>query len=214
MAELQRHDQLPRHAFEREGGTDSVGLRSDGSGPTAANAKRQRWHRVSPGHPQAVQLPEINPENNPRRSDQKSTQKSSWCNQYQEGVTRLSVGSARGPAALSRSTRATTDPLRQRSALFGLGIAMFVTARLGLAPWDVFHQGVSHAHRHSGSAWVIELTGLLLLLLWIPLRQRPGVGTILNALVIGVVVDLDRPPPPVHRSVARRGSPTWSAPSS
>jgi uncharacterized membrane protein YczE len=73
--------------------------------------------------------------------------------------------------------------------LFGLGISMFVTARLGLAPWDVFHQGVS---RHTGIplGWVIEIVGFALLLLWIPLRQRPGVGTILNAIVIGQVVNL------------------------
>lgn len=74
-------------------------------------------------------------------------------------------------------------------ALFGLGISMFVAAHLGLAPWDVFHQGVS---RHTGIAlgWAIEIVGFLLLLLWIPLRQRPGVGTILNALEIGLVVNL------------------------
>ncbi|MEP7047619.1 MAG: hypothetical protein ABI949_13110 [Ilumatobacteraceae bacterium] len=74
-------------------------------------------------------------------------------------------------------------------ALFGLGISMFVTAKLGLAPWDVFHQGVS---RHTGIplGWVIEIVGFLLLLLWIPLRQRPGAGTILNALEIGLVVNL------------------------
>jgi uncharacterized membrane protein YczE len=74
-------------------------------------------------------------------------------------------------------------------ALFGLGISMFVTARLGLAPWDVFHQGVS---RHTGISlgWVIEIVGFILLLLWIPLRQRPGLGTILNALEIGLVVNL------------------------
>ena len=66
---------------------------------------------------------------------------------------------------------------------------MFVTARLGLAPWDVFHQGVA---RHVGLklGWVIEITGFVLLLLWIPLRQRPGVGTILNAVEIGLVVNL------------------------
>ncbi len=74
-------------------------------------------------------------------------------------------------------------------ALFGLGISMFVTARLGLAPWDVFHQGVSH-HTGIPLGWVIEIVGFLLLLLWIPLRQRPGVGTILNALEIGLVVSL------------------------
>lgn len=74
-------------------------------------------------------------------------------------------------------------------AMFGLGISMFVTAKLGLAPWDVFHQGVS---RHTGIAlgWVIEIVGFLLLVLWIPLRQRPGLGTILNALEVGLVVNL------------------------
>jgi uncharacterized membrane protein YczE len=74
-------------------------------------------------------------------------------------------------------------------ALFGLGISMFVTAELGLAPWDVFHQGVS---RHTGLSlgWVIEIAGFVLLLLWIPLHQRPGVGTILNAVEIGLVVNL------------------------
>jgi uncharacterized membrane protein YczE len=74
-------------------------------------------------------------------------------------------------------------------AFFGLGISMFVAAHLGLAPWDVFHQGVS---KHTGISlgWVIEIVGFALLLLWIPLRQRPGVGTILNALEIGIVVNL------------------------
>jgi uncharacterized membrane protein YczE len=66
---------------------------------------------------------------------------------------------------------------------------MFVTAHLGLAPWDVFHQGVA---RHTGLAlgWVIEIVGFLLLLLWIPLHQRPGLGTILNVAEVGLVVNL------------------------
>lgn len=74
-------------------------------------------------------------------------------------------------------------------ASFGLGISMFVAAHLGLAPWDVFHQGVA---RHAGISlgWAIQITGLLLLLLWIPLHQRPGVGTILNAIEVGLVVNL------------------------
>ena len=66
---------------------------------------------------------------------------------------------------------------------------MFVTARLGLAPWDVFHQGVA-VHTGLKLGWVIEITGVVLLLLWIPLRQRPGVATILNAVEIGLVVNL------------------------
>jgi uncharacterized membrane protein YczE len=74
-------------------------------------------------------------------------------------------------------------------ACFALGISMLVAARLGLAPWDVFHQGVA-SHTGVSLGWVIEIVGFLLLLLWIPLRQRPGVGTILNALEIGLVVNL------------------------
>jgi uncharacterized membrane protein YczE len=74
-------------------------------------------------------------------------------------------------------------------ACFALGISMFVTAHLGLAPWDVFHQGVS-SHTGLSLGWVIEIVGFLLLLLWIPLRQRPGIGTILNAVEIGLVVNL------------------------
>ncbi len=74
-------------------------------------------------------------------------------------------------------------------ACFGTGISMFVTARLGLAPWDVFHQGIA-IHTGLKLGWVIEITGVLLLLLWIPLRQRPGVATILNAVEIGMVVNL------------------------
>lgn len=74
-------------------------------------------------------------------------------------------------------------------ALFGAGIALILEAHLGAAPWDVFHQGVSRLTGISVGK-VIVLTGLALLLLWIPLRQRPGVGTILNAVEIGIVVDL------------------------
>ncbi|MFN8022703.1 MAG: hypothetical protein U0Q03_14340 [Acidimicrobiales bacterium] len=77
-------------------------------------------------------------------------------------------------------------------AMFGLGISCILEADLGAAPWDAFHQGVS---KHTGISvgTVIVIVGLLLLLLWIPLRQRPGLGTILNALEIGVTVDLIMP---------------------
>lgn len=76
--------------------------------------------------------------------------------------------------------------------LFGTGIAFILEAHLGAAPWDAFHQGVSELTGISVGK-VIVLTGLALLVLWIPLRQRPGVGTILNALEIGIVVDLVEP---------------------
>ena len=72
-------------------------------------------------------------------------------------------------------------------ALFGLGIDMFITSELGAAPWDVFHLGVE---RHTGIdvGLVIEITGVFILLLWIPLRERMGWGTLLNAVEIGLVV--------------------------
>jgi uncharacterized membrane protein YczE len=73
-------------------------------------------------------------------------------------------------------------------AMFGVGIALILQAHLGAAPWDVFHQGVSELTGISIGT-VIVIVGVLLLLLWIPLRQRPGVGTLLNAVVVGVVVD-------------------------
>jgi len=74
-------------------------------------------------------------------------------------------------------------------ALFGLGISMFLTADLGVAPWDVLHQGID---RHTGIpvGIVIEITGVIILLLWIPLRERMGWGTLMNAIEIGLVVFL------------------------
>lgn len=77
-------------------------------------------------------------------------------------------------------------------ALFGLGITLFVRADLGLPPWDVFHLGVADNMGLSLGVVIIAV-GLLLLLLWIPLRQRPGLGTILNAVEIGTVVNLTKP---------------------
>lgn len=73
--------------------------------------------------------------------------------------------------------------------LFGMGIASMVRADLGLSPWDVLHQGV--AGRTALTIGTVSiLTSLAVLLLWIPLRERPGIGTLLNAVLIGLVVDL------------------------
>lgn len=73
--------------------------------------------------------------------------------------------------------------------LFGLGIAFQIRATLGLAPWDVFGQGLANITGLSfGLATV--LASALILLLWIPLKQMPGLGTIFNALLIGPFVDL------------------------
>ena len=72
--------------------------------------------------------------------------------------------------------------------LYGISMAFMVESSLGLNPWDVFHQGVSKATGIS-FGWVVLLTGIPVLLLWIPLRQRPGFGTIANLVVIGFVAD-------------------------
>ena len=77
-------------------------------------------------------------------------------------------------------------------ALFGVGIALILEANLGAAPWDVFHQGISRLTNISVGT-VIVATGLILLLVWIPLRQRPGIGTLLNALEIGITVNVIEP---------------------
>ena len=71
--------------------------------------------------------------------------------------------------------------------LFGLGISMFLAAKVGMAPWDVFHQGMAKKLGISVGV-MIEITGVFVLLLWIPLRQRLGLGTLLNAFEIGFVV--------------------------
>lgn len=73
--------------------------------------------------------------------------------------------------------------------LYGASMALLLRAGLGLDPWDVFHQGLS-AHVGLSFGMLVNLVGALVLLLWIPLRQRPGIGTIANVLVIGTSVDL------------------------
>ncbi|WP_205528668.1 YczE/YyaS/YitT family protein [Desertimonas flava] len=77
-------------------------------------------------------------------------------------------------------------------AIFGLGVAMLIDADLGAAPWDVFHTGVSDLTGMPVGT-VIILVGVALLGLWIPLRERVGLGTILNAVLIGATVDVARP---------------------
>jgi uncharacterized membrane protein YczE len=73
--------------------------------------------------------------------------------------------------------------------LCGLGIAFMVAADLGLAPWSVLDQGIS---RHTGIpiGTVSIIVGAVVLAAWIPLRERPGLGTVLNVLLIGTTIDL------------------------
>jgi uncharacterized membrane protein YczE len=72
--------------------------------------------------------------------------------------------------------------------LYGVSMAFMVESRLGLNPWDVFHQGLSKVTGLS-FGWVVILLGIPIMALWIPLRQRPGFGALANLIVIGVVVD-------------------------
>ncbi|MEV5397831.1 YczE/YyaS/YitT family protein [Streptomyces cellulosae] len=73
-------------------------------------------------------------------------------------------------------------------ALYGASSALLVRSGLGLEPWNVLHQGLSE---RTGLSMGVVLTalGALILLLWIPLRQRPGLGTVSNVLVIGAAMD-------------------------
>jgi uncharacterized membrane protein YczE len=72
---------------------------------------------------------------------------------------------------------------------YGIAIALLVRAGIGVPPWDVFAQGIT---RQTGIPFglVVNLVGALVLLLWIPLRQRPGIGTLLNVLLIGPSAEL------------------------
>lgn len=72
--------------------------------------------------------------------------------------------------------------------LYGVGSALMIEANLGLDPWSVFHQGLS---RRTGLSigTVTILVGAAVMLLWIPLRQRPGLGTVSNVVVIGLALD-------------------------
>ncbi|QOT21413.1 YitT family protein [Paenarthrobacter sp. YJN-D] len=74
-------------------------------------------------------------------------------------------------------------------AMYGISLAMFIRAGLGLDPWDVFHQGLSQKTGLSIGVVVIAVS-FLVLLLWIPLRQMPGIGTIANAVLVGLFADL------------------------
>ena len=72
--------------------------------------------------------------------------------------------------------------------LFAVSLALLVTADLGLDPWDVLHQGLSRTlDVRLGS--VVIIASLAVLALWVPLRQRPGLGTVLNAVLVGVMFE-------------------------
>jgi uncharacterized membrane protein YczE len=73
--------------------------------------------------------------------------------------------------------------------LFGVGIALMLQSDLGLPPWDVLHQGLAEEFGLTVGIWSIIIS-FVVLLLWLPLRERYGIGTVLNAIIIGIVIDL------------------------
>lgn len=73
--------------------------------------------------------------------------------------------------------------------LYGVSLALVLRAGLGLAPWDVLHQGLARMTGATVGQLVIAVS-FVVLLAWIPLRQRPGFGTIANAVLVGIFVDL------------------------
>jgi uncharacterized membrane protein YczE len=88
-------------------------------------------------------------------------------------------------------------------ALYGASEALIVGAGLGLGPWNVLHQGLAELTGLS-MGLVLTVVGAAVLLLWIPLRQRPGLGTVSNVLVIGVVMDATLAALPDVRSLVLR----------
>jgi len=76
--------------------------------------------------------------------------------------------------------------------LVGLGLAMMIHTQLGVPPWDVLTQGIQHQTGWS-FALAASVVSAVVLLLWIPIRQKPGIGTLINAFSIGPFADLNRP---------------------
>jgi len=94
-------------------------------------------------------------------------------------------------------------------AFYGVSMAMMIRGGLGLAPWDALHVGVT-GHIPLSFGEVVIVISFVVLLLWIPLREIPGIGTLANALIIGAVADLtlrvlEAPEPYVERLALTAG---------
>ncbi|GAA3981815.1 hypothetical protein FOF52_03755 [Thermobifida alba] len=85
--------------------------------------------------------------------------------------------------------------------LFGLGLAAQVVTGLGVAPWDVLHQGLHLRTGWSIGTWAV-VTGAAVIVLWIPLRQRAGLGTLLNVVGVGTAMDVSLLWLPVPQTLA------------
>ena len=95
---------------------------------------------------------------------------------------------ASSPASTPRRLGQRLLQLYAGLALYGFSEALLVHAGLGLGPWNVLHQGLAGLTGLS-LGLVLTIVGAAVLLLWIPLRQRPGLGTVSNVLVIGFAMD-------------------------
>ncbi|MFF9557853.1 YitT family protein [Streptomyces albus] len=107
-----------------------------------------------------------------------------------------SIGTRRGGSlSASRASRGSGRQLPRRLvqlyaglALYGASAALMVRAGLGLDPWDVFHQGIAE-HTGLSIGTVSIIVGALVLLLWWPMRERPGLGTVSNVFMVGLSMD-------------------------
>lgn len=90
----------------------------------------------------------------------------------------------RGPRLAQRITRLIGGLL-----VIGLGLGLMLQSRLGAAPWDVLHQGLARQLGLTVGTWSI-ITSLVVLVAWLPLREPYGIGTILDAVMVGVAIDL------------------------
>jgi uncharacterized membrane protein YczE len=107
------------------------------------------------------------------------------------------------PIPVTRNPARRLPQLIGGLALYGVSMAMQIRSGLGLNPWDVLHEGLTEQTPLSFGV-ITAITGVIVLLLWIPLRQRPGVGTVANVLVIAVVVDVALALLPAPEALAAR----------
>jgi uncharacterized membrane protein YczE len=105
-----------------------------------------------------------------------------------------------------------TTRLRARVALLFAGLALYgfsdgllVLAGIGLDPWDVLHQGLSRSIGLQVGTWAI-VVGVVVLLGWLPLRQRPGLGTVCNVVVVGLVLNATLAVVPAPHAVVAQGA--------
>ena len=88
-------------------------------------------------------------------------------------------------------------------SFFGLSMSMMIRGNLGVAPWDALHVGLAH-HLPLSFGSVVIILSFVVLLIWVPLREMPGIGTLANAILIGAVADLglnfiSQPDPMIER---------------